>query len=186
MIEKEKKIVESTSSRKEECDSDEDMALFMKRFKRIMKKDGYFNKNKRRGKIKRKSNNPCFVCGQVGHFIADCPNLKNKNKNKSDKKEQSKGKTEVIGEAHLGIVWDSSEESSSEDEGVATLAMEAHAIKPSLFGDLIDDEDDSIHTCFMAREAKVYPNSSLDDEDNLDDDEYENMMKELGKEATNK
>ena len=38
----------------------------------------------------------------------------------------------------------------------------------------------------MVREAKVYPNSSLDDEDNLDDDEYENMMKELGKEATNK
>ena len=46
MIEKEKKIVESTSSRKEECDSDEDMALFMKRFKRIMKKDGYLTRTR--------------------------------------------------------------------------------------------------------------------------------------------
>jgi hypothetical protein len=66
------------------------MALFIKRFKRVMKKDGYFNKDKGRSKIKRKSNKPCFGCGEIGHFIVDCPKPKNKNKN--EKKEYGKGK----------------------------------------------------------------------------------------------
>jgi tRNA C32,U32 (ribose-2'-O)-methylase TrmJ len=60
--EKEKTMVESSSSKKKENDneSDEDMALFIKRFKKVMKKDGYFNNNKRRGKITRRSNKSCF------------------------------------------------------------------------------------------------------------------------------
>jgi hypothetical protein len=92
-------LIKSTSSRKEESDSDEDMALFIKRFKIVMKKDGYCNKDKR-SKIKRKSNKPCFGCREIGHFIADCPNPKNKNKN--EKKEYSKSKKKYSGEAHLG------------------------------------------------------------------------------------
>jgi hypothetical protein len=82
-LEKGKSIVESTSSKKKESDneSDEDMTLFIKRFKKVMKRDGYFN-NKRRGKITIKSNKQCFGCGEVCHFIADCPNPKNKNKGK--------------------------------------------------------------------------------------------------------
>jgi hypothetical protein len=39
----------------------------------------------------------------------------------------------------------------------------------------------------MAKGAKVYPNSSPNnDDDDLDDNECENMIKELGKKATNK
>jgi hypothetical protein len=131
--EKCKTIFESTSSRKEESDSDKGMALFIKRFKRVMKKDGYFINDNRRSKIKRKSNKPFFWSGEVGHLIADCPNPKNMNK--SEKKEYSKGKKKYSGEVHLGQEWDSSEESSDE-EGVATMAMEADTINSSLFGDL--------------------------------------------------
>jgi hypothetical protein len=100
--EKEKAIVESTSSKKKDIDSDshDDMALFIKRFNKVMKKDGYFNNNKRRSKITRRSNKPCFGCGEVGQLIANCPNLKNKNKGE---KEHSKGKKRYTGEAHLSV-----------------------------------------------------------------------------------
>jgi hypothetical protein len=162
------------------------MALFIKRFKKVMKKDGYF-KDKRRSKITRRSNKPCFGCGEVGHFIADCPNPKNKNK--GEKKEHGKGKKKYMSEAHLGVEWNSSEESSSNDEGVATMAVKAHIIKSSLFGDLTDDEDDFTPTCFIAKGAKVAsrpnPNDN-DDDDGLDDNECQNMIKELSKKATNK
>jgi len=49
----------STSSKMKESDSDDDdddMPLFIKRFNKVMKKNGYFNKNNKRGNIKRKSN----------------------------------------------------------------------------------------------------------------------------------
>jgi hypothetical protein len=90
---------------------------------------------------------------EVGHFIADCPNPKNKNK--GERKEHGKGKKKYTGEAHLGVEWDSSEESSSNNKGVATMAVEANIIKSSLFGNHTDDEDDFTPTCFMAKGAKV-------------------------------
>ena len=101
------------------------------------------------------------------------------------RKEKGKSKTRHTGEAHLGIEWDSSDE-STDDEDVATIAMEARTTKSSLFGELTDDEDDFTHTCFMAKEAKVYSSSSPDSDDGTDDSELENMIKELGPKATNK
>ena len=182
-VNKGKNTLGSTSSKMKESDSDDDMALFIKRFNKVMKKNGYFNKNKKRGNINRKSNNPCFGCGQIGHFIADCPNPKNKNK--SEKKEQGKSKTRHMGEARLGIEWDSSDE-SSDDEDVATFVMEARTTKSSLFRELTDDEDDFTHTCFMAKETKVSSSSSPDSDDEKEHSEFENMIKELGPKATNK
>ena len=58
--------------------------------------------------------------------------------------------------------------------------------KSSLFRELTDDEDDFSYTCFMAKEAKVYSSSSPDSDDEMDDSELENMIKELGPNATNK
>ena len=91
------------------------------------------------------------------------------------RKEKGKSKTRHTGEAHLGIEWDSSDE-STDDEDVATIAMEARTTKSSLFGELTDDEDDFTHTYFMAKEAKVYSCSSPDSDDDMDDNELENMI----------
>ncbi|OEL28380.1 hypothetical protein BAE44_0010601 [Dichanthelium oligosanthes] len=79
----------------DEYESDEDMALFMKRFKKAMKKGGYFNDDKKKSKTKRKSDKPCFECGGFGHFVAGCPNPIKKNNNGEKSKKNS-------GEAHLG------------------------------------------------------------------------------------
>jgi hypothetical protein len=59
-----------------------DMALFMKTYKRGLKKQGYkFAKRKFPNNKKR----TCYSCGSTEHFIADCPNEKRKNKNEKGK-----------------------------------------------------------------------------------------------------
>jgi hypothetical protein len=76
------------------------MTLFIKRFKRVMKKDGYFKKDKGRSRSRGSPTSHALVVVEIGHFIADCP--KPKNKNKSEKKEYGKLKKKYSGEAHLG------------------------------------------------------------------------------------
>ncbi|XP_034586557.1 uncharacterized protein [Setaria viridis] len=146
-----KKIDDDSDS---ESMDEKEMALFMRRIRRVMKRGGFFDKNKDKDKNKRKSKRPCFGCGKEGHFIANCPEVKVK-RNDSSKHEKSKYKKKV-GEAHLGQEWDSNEEISDSDEevGVATMAFEASISKSSLFDDLTDDESGFTHTCFMARGPK--------------------------------
>jgi hypothetical protein len=98
---KEKRSSSSTSKTMVEEDSDEDsdmnmtpeqMALFVRKFKKMYKKSGFFNKNKDKDKIKTKrtSKRPCFGCGKEGHFIAECPNVRvrRRDTNKNDKNEK--------------------------------------------------------------------------------------------------
>ena len=75
---------EGTSS-----DDDEQMTFFIKNFTRVLKKSNFrnFGKNKKY-EPRRKSNRSCFGCNKVGHFIADCP--KEKKKNKDTKESTSK------------------------------------------------------------------------------------------------
>jgi hypothetical protein len=104
-----------------------DMALFMKKYKRGLKKQGYkFAKRKFPNKKKR----TCYNCGSTEHFIADCPNEKRENRNdkgkgnyKKDQKPYHKRRN-YSGEAHIGHEWNSGDESSSEEEGkkIATVA----------------------------------------------------------------
>jgi hypothetical protein len=98
---KEKKSSSSTSKTVVKEDSDEDsnenmtpeqMALFLRKFNKIFKKSGLFNKNKDKDKIQTKwtSKRPCFGCGKEGHFIAVCPNIKvrRRDTNKNEKKQE--------------------------------------------------------------------------------------------------
>ncbi|RCV30749.1 hypothetical protein SETIT_6G120300v2 [Setaria italica] len=92
-----KKIDDDSDS---ESMDEEEMALFMRRIRRMMKRGGFFEKNKDKEKNKRKSKRSCFGCGKEDHFIANCPNVKIK-RNNTSKRDKSKYKKK-IGEAHLG------------------------------------------------------------------------------------
>jgi hypothetical protein len=164
-----------------EEDSDEDsdmnmtpeqMALFVRKFNKMFKKSGFFNKNKDKDKIKTKrtSKRPCFGCGKEGHFIAECPNIKVRRR---DTNKFDKNKKKEVGEAHLGEEWDSNDDSSDSDieAGLATISIGEPINKSSLFEDLTDDEDDFTHTCLMARGSKVdTPTPPLDDDSESDFD----------------
>jgi hypothetical protein len=103
---KEKKSSSSTSKTVVKEDSDENMtpeqmALFIRKFNKVIKKSGFLNKNKDKDKVKTKrtSKRPCFGCGKEEHFIAECPNIKVRRRetNKNDK-----NKKKEVGEAHFG------------------------------------------------------------------------------------
>jgi hypothetical protein len=193
---KEKRSSSSTSKTMVEEDGDEDsdmnmtpeqMTLFVRKFNKMFKKSGFFNKNKDKDKIKTKrtSKRPCFGCGKEGHFIPECPNIRVRRR---DTNKNDKNKKKEVGEAHLGEEWYSNDDSSDSDveAGLATISIGEPIKKSSLFEDLTDDEDDFTHTCLMARGSKVdTPTPHLDD-DSQSDFDFENMITSFGKKATKK
>ena len=108
------KIKEESGCQEEE--SDEKMALFVKRFNRMMSKN--FGK---RGKSSRKNpfvDKTCFQCGEVGHINVNCPNKKedkNKKDKKNDKKKKKFIKKKKNGQAYF-IEWDSDASSDDDDD----------------------------------------------------------------------
>src|SRR6266540_4186871 len=80
------------------------------------------------------------------------------------------------GHAHVGEEWDSEDESSSsDDEGVASIAIQTASPSSCLFTNLIDDESNPIPTCLMAKGKKVPIETTPPS-----DDDKENMSKEFG------
>jgi hypothetical protein len=122
---KSKKIVESFSD--DESSSEEDTSMFIKTFKKFVRKN---DKYQRKGR-----NRACYECGQTDHFIADCPNKKEQGAKKNHKKDKfkkggkSKGyfKKKKYDQAHISEEWNSDEESSSseEEEEVANIAIQS-------------------------------------------------------------
>jgi hypothetical protein len=175
---------DSSDSEDDELD-DEQMGFFIKNFRRVLRKGNFRNFGKNKHESRRRSSKPCFGCKKIGHFIADCPEEKKKNKNakeSSSKRDKPRYKKHV-GEAHLGQEWDSNEESNSDNEYIATMAFKTlSSHQPSLFEDLTDDEDQDPIMCLMAKNSKVIsPNSSDDEID--DDDEVASLIKQYGKSA---
>jgi hypothetical protein len=61
-----------------------------------------------------------------------------------------------MGEAHIGHEWDSTRESTSEeDEKVTTVAIHKPSSTPRLFNNMFDDDYYSPHICLMAKGEKV-------------------------------
>jgi hypothetical protein len=164
------------------------MALLMKNFNKLMRNRNY-KSNKRHESSKRRANCP----------YEKKEDKEEKKKDKKEKKYFTKDKKffkkKQSGEAHLGKEWDSNDESSdSDEEEVATLALN----KTSLFPNLKDGKNIT-HTCLMARggkrKVKTIPCSSpkyttSDDESsfssssgNDDDIDMIAMLKNLDKNA---
>jgi hypothetical protein len=132
----------------------------MKRYHKGLKKQGY--KVVKR-KFLNKKKRTCYNYGNTDHFIAKCPYdikvHKHKKERKEDKADHKKGKKN-LGEAHIGHEWDSTIESSSEeDEKVATIAINKPSSPPRLFTNLPDDDYYFPHICLMAKDEKVKPKS---------------------------
>jgi hypothetical protein len=164
---------------------DEEMTFFIKNFKMVMKKTNFrnFGKNKSKYEPRRSSSKNCFGCKKIGHFIADCPEEKKKNKDtkESSFKRHKPRHRKYSDEAHLGQEWVSNEESDSEDQDVATMPLKTtYSHSTSLFEDLTDDEDQGPTMCLMAKGLKVISPSSSDNEID-EEDEVAIIVKQYGK-----
>jgi hypothetical protein len=66
---------DSSDNEDDELD-DEQMAFFIKNFRRVLRKSNFQNLGKNKYESRRRSSKPCFGCKKIGHFIADCPEEK--------------------------------------------------------------------------------------------------------------
>ncbi|CAN6233548.1 unnamed protein product [Urochloa humidicola] len=104
---------EAKESSSEEESEEDDMALFVKRLHEILK---------RREKSKeRPSKRPCYECGETGHFMADCPNKKNKDNDEKKENHNKNNRSNIHkksqkGKAHIGEEWCSNDSSTDSDD----------------------------------------------------------------------
>ena len=165
----------------------------MKRYHKGLKKQGYKVVNRSFPNKKR----TCYNCRSIDHFITKClyeiKNNKYKKDNKEEKADHRKSK-KYMGEAHIGHEWDSTKESSSEeDKKVATNAIHESSSSPRLFTNMSDDDYYSPHICLMAKGEKVKSKSkakappppppsdisSSDISDSSSDEEIDKLTKNL-------
>src|SRR6266508_1819824 len=180
-----KEVVDESSTSEDDSlnDEDQDVAMFIRSFKRIIKGGNKFRRNFGDKQKRRNKKRPCYECGEFGHFIAGCPKKKNEGKkewrkDKYKKEEKNKGyrNKKYHGHAHVGEEWDSEDESSSsEEEGVANIAIQTTSPAPLLFTNLTDDESDHAPLCLMAKGKKVPIETSPSS-----DDDKDILIKEFG------
>ena len=83
-VESRSKALKSTKEdSSDEGSTDEEMTLVMRIFKKFMKKKFH----KKDGYDKKKPNHRrCYECKELGHYIANCPKLENKEKEEKKSK----------------------------------------------------------------------------------------------------
>jgi hypothetical protein len=122
-----KRVVQESSSSEEESEDessslDEDeMALLMKNFNKLMRSRNFKGYKKGGEKPKSKKKRNCYNCGKSGHFMANCPYEAKEDKEKKDKKKEKK-ETKYNNKdkkylkkkhhAQLGKEWDSNDDTS--------------------------------------------------------------------------
>jgi hypothetical protein len=73
---------------------DEQMALFIKNFRRVLRKSNFRNLGKNKYESRRRSSKSCFGCKRIRHFIADCPKKRRRTRTPSGlsgRKEEEQG-----------------------------------------------------------------------------------------------
>ena len=94
---KSKEVVESSTSEDDSSnDEDQDVAMFIKSFKRIIKGGNKFRRNFSDKQKRRNKKRPCYECGEFGHFIAECPKKKNEGKKEWRKDKYKKEAAEGV------------------------------------------------------------------------------------------
>src|SRR5579859_5671735 len=142
------KMIEESSSVEESSSGEENqnIAMFIKSFKKIFKGNKRFNKSYGDKGQRKEKKRPCYECGKIGHFIVKCTEKNKEGKKEYKKDKYNKGeksktykKKRYQGHAHIGEEWVSGDESSSsEDEGVASIVIQRPST-PRLFTNLTDD-----------------------------------------------
>jgi hypothetical protein len=114
---KKKVLIESPSEEEEEEEEEEDereydedeVALFIKRFNKFIKKKRPYKGDRRE---KPRSKRVCYNCSKNGHFIPQCPyerkeedNETKKKLDKGYKKDKKFTKKKPYGQAHIGQEW---------------------------------------------------------------------------------
>jgi hypothetical protein len=178
------KAIEKEESDDEEngSESDEELALFVKKFNKFMKKK---KGQPRRGQTSRRNafnDRKCFECGEPDHIAMNCPSKKKKKgKDGDDDKKKKFYNKNKDGKAYL-VEWDSDESSDDDDDDTSSKLNVGIAIKeaPSLFS--------SPHCLMTKGDAKVKIINDLndiDDDDDVDDLEddgysYDDLVRMLG------
>jgi hypothetical protein len=179
------------------------MTLFMKKFKKYIKKKKLEKRDK---KLKTTTKRTCYTYGKYDHFIANCPferrddsddkkEYKPYKKDKGYKRSDKPYKKKSYGEAHIGQEWESEDESSNSDsDGVATVAIKG---KSSSSKSLFPKLNQGKHTWLMAKENKhkvktkgISSPKYVSSDDSDDDDapflnglNEKGVIKKLGKES---
>jgi hypothetical protein len=178
------------------------MALFMKKFKKYIKKKKFKKGDK---KLKTTTKRTCYNCGKHGHFIANCPfehrddsddkkRYKPYKKDKGYKRSDKPYKKKSYDEAHIRQEWESEAESSNSDsDGVATMAIK---VKSSSIKSFFPKLNQGKHTYLMVKENKrkiktkgISSPKYISSDDSDDDDtpllnglNEKRVIKKLGKE----
>ena len=123
------------------------MAMMVRKFKKLFRKKGGFQKGDSSHKKERAP--VCFECKKPGHFKAECPSL-----------QRSKGKDKR--KAFVSSIWvNSSDEEASDEEEVANLCLVAREDGEEALFDFESIHGDEVTLTELEKTITIFIKSSF-------------------------